>query len=128
MKRAIPWAAVAMIAVMVGIANFSEVESRYRCDGTVAASVGPESRDIYLIVTAYRWWVDLWSDSDGMLWVEVPREPDLYFEDVRRVGDHWQVFKDGENVGDFSTLSGAIFLQLPIGIFTGTCRNLDPKQ
>ena len=107
-------------------AKFSAVESRYKCAGSFAEGEQRESLTVFLKLFEYRWWVGLWSDSDGAAWVEVPNRWTEYFPSVLEVGDQLQFGESPElPVGAFSTLSGALAVALPVGHFDGMCNEVE---
>lgn len=108
-------------------ANFSAVESRFECEGQIMAGSDPEPLEIYVKLQEYRWWVDLWSDSDGSMFIEVPNKSLEYISHIKRVGNQLQLF-DGHSAGDlslkgnFSTLSRSMAIRVAdAGFFDGTC-------
>ena len=113
-------AAVALIAVL----GFSSVESRYQCTHNVSVE---RPQTIFLKLTEYRWWVGLWSNSTGSLWLEIPNSNVAYFGHLTRAGDLIQIFdKEGAGPsGNFSTLSNAVELRIaPQQVFEGRCARL----
>lgn len=81
---------------------------------------------IYLKVHRYRWWVGLWSDSDGSTWLEIPNVMVHYYPQIKVVAeDHLQISEGhGDLKGTLSTLSNALKLSTPVGIFDGACKAL----
>jgi hypothetical protein len=117
-----------IVAIFLVIANFSEKEQRYECSGN---TTGPQARadlKLYLKTTEFRWWIKLWGESQGTVWVELPREFTYSFGHVKIAGEKWDIYKDitpRQLTGDFSTLSRALAIELGQEVFRGQCRPLD---
>lgn len=109
--------------------KFSSVESRYECVGKLSSTDGEKPLTVYLKLGTYRWWVGLWSDSDGEIHTEIPNTHIDYFSNLKKVGDQYQIFDFRMNIkGNFSTLSNVLSLQLPVinktDFFDGKCNNI----
>jgi hypothetical protein len=117
--------ALTVVLALVVVANFSAVESRFECPGTFFGGQGKRPVTAYMKLHEYRWWVGLWSDADGALWVEVPNEMLEYFENVTRVGDQLQI-RDSQNKpqGMFSALSKTLAFKTHLGFFDATCKRI----
>src|SRR3990167_10017820 len=63
---------VVMVALFLIVANFSAAESRLRCVGEISSDGSTEAATVFIRLSEYRWWVGLWSDSDGSLNLEIP--------------------------------------------------------
>ena len=69
--RTLSIAAITVVILIIGgyvlLANFSTVPLEYVCEGETQLSAdGPASKDAgRLRIEDYRWWVGLWSDSQG---------------------------------------------------------------
>ena len=50
-------------AVFFVLVNYSAVEKNFTCEG----KLGDQPDIAYVVLSEYRWWVRLWSDSDGDL-------------------------------------------------------------
>ena len=108
------------------LVNFSMIESRYECDGSLSTTDGDRPLTLYLKLGTYRWWVGLWSNSDGEVHTEIPNTHIGYFNNLKKVGDQYQIFDFEMNIkGNFSTLSNVLALQLPVvkktDFFDGKC-------
>jgi hypothetical protein len=120
-----------LAAIAVGlflfVANFSAVETRYQCSGTISRTETPSPATIFVKLETYRWWVHLWADDDGSFWYEIPNETVGYFSDVIEAGDQMQIweFQKKGIAGNFSTLSKALTLKVPGGFFDGTCNKIE---
>lgn len=119
---------VALSAMLwVVLVFFSSSESRWECLGKLTIIRNPEPATAFMKLEDYRWWVGLWSDSDGMAWIEIPGVANDVYTDVRWNG-HNLLLKSGlyEGFGgNFSTLSNALSLQFPGGVFDGLCKPQD---
>lgn len=120
-------AALAVVLLFVFVVNFSSVESRYQCVGTLTSAGNTKPATVYIKFAEYRWWVHLWSDSDGALWLEIPNQAYDYFGQVTRVGDTRHIASQpNKGIGGlYSTLSGTLALDTSLGFFDGTCRPID---
>jgi hypothetical protein len=113
------------IACLVIVSNFSSTEHRYECVGTVSPAETSSPETVFIRWEEYRWWVGLWSESEGNIWLEVPNKTVAYYEMVERSQDQVTIRTNGKMVGLFSTLSNAIDIDVPIiGPFSGSCREL----
>lgn len=72
----------AVVLLFVFVANYSTVESRYKCLGEVSSTDGSHPETVYLKLEEYRWWVGLWSDSDAAIHAEIPNTSVDYFGNV----------------------------------------------
>ena len=111
------------------VANFSAVETKYECNGKITIDGAEQSAAVFLKLQKYRWWVGLWSDSNGSAWVEVPNQSSHFFGHITAAGDQlqfWDSFgaaSPGNFSGTFSTLSGALMVKLnAVTLFEGTCK------
>jgi len=120
----------AVVLLFLFVANFSAVESRFRCPGEISSTDGSHPVTVYLKLEEYRWWVGLWSDSDAAIHVEIPNTYIDYFGNVKKVGDQYQIRDSAKNLkGNFSTLSKTLAIQLPVKLktdfFDGTCNKVE---
>lgn len=114
--------AVIAIFIFVIVINFSAVESRYQCTGKISSGDSSHPTTAYIKLIKYRWWVDLWSKSNGALWLEIPNKSIDYYEKIIEIEDQLQIYDSQSNIkGSFSTLSMALF----VGDFEGTCNKID---
>ncbi len=118
--------ALAIVLLFVFVANFSAVESRFQCPGSVSVNDVSTPTTVYIRIEQYRWWVGLWSDSDATLWLEIPNQAVEYSSHVIEVGDQLQIF-DFDNMmkGNFSSLSHTLALQTSRGFFDGECKSIN---
>ena len=118
--------AVATLAVVlfVLIVNFSAVESRFECTGEISSNGETQPATVFLKQERYRWWVGLWSDSYGSIWLEFPNKTVEYFGYVSKAGDLLQLWDSDKRLkGNFSTLSKSLAVDIPVqGVFTGICK------
>ncbi len=76
-------------------------------------------------LTEYRWWVHLWSDSDGMIQVEIPGKFLDSSTNIKEVGDQIQIFDYQKRMkGYFSKLSKFISINTFSDFFDGTCKEI----
>jgi len=117
---------VIAILLFLSVASFSSVESRYQCSREISSHDNYQPATIYMKLQEYRWWVSLWSDSDGSVWLEVPNITLEYFEHVVEVGDQLQIYDYQKTPkGYFSTLSKSLAVTTPVWSFDGTCKEID---
>ena len=117
---------VLVIALFVFVANFSSVESRFSCSGEISHNGNTETSTIYIKLEEYRWWVGLWSDSDGNFFLEIPNTHVEYYSNVLDTGTQIQILGHQKELkGNFSKLSKTLALDTPFGFFDGTCRVTD---
>ena len=117
---------VAALLLFVFVANFSAIESRFQCSGEIYSESDLHPATIYMKLQEYRWWVGLWSESDGSVWLEIPNKTFEYFEHVVEVGDQLQIFdSQKKSKGYFSTLSKSLAISTPVWSFDGTCKRND---
>jgi hypothetical protein len=113
---------VAVGAVYFVVMNFSAKESTFVCSGTVNATAGQSPAEVFLRITEYRWWVHLWSESDGSVSLEVPNTTVEYYGHVKVVGDQLQIYRDPSSMkGNFSKMSHYLLLSTSVGPFEGSC-------
>jgi hypothetical protein len=112
-------------ALLIVLAKFSSVESRFECTAETNSAIGPDPATVFVKLERFRWWVGLWADSNGAIWIEVPNRQILYYGFVREVGDQLQFSQSQEAMleGNFSTLSSALRVHSPGALeFVGGCR------
>jgi len=127
------WIAALAIAVLVVVFFvFMTHEQRYECAGEYSTSEGKHPAKVFIKLVMYRWWVKLWSDSDGHLFLEIPsRRPGYdYYAVVKKGGEllHINERRDGTGWhGTLSRISDELTIQLsPYGnLFKGSCRSID---
>lgn len=114
-----------IIIIFVIIGKFSAIETKYECIGSFSKNSKVNQMTIYMKLQRYRWWVDLWSDSDGSIWIEGGPSTCEYFEKLKKIGDLYQIFdlKNKER-GTFSILSNSLYLEFPGGTFTGQAKEI----
>jgi hypothetical protein len=110
-------------------ANFSSSENRFECSGKVTIDRAEAPKTAYLKLQRYRWWVALWSDSQGSAWLEIPNTAVYYFGFVTEAGDQllfWDSTGGPSNYrGAYSPLSGALSVRLRESeAFSGSCKDL----
>lgn len=113
------------LLLVVFIANQSSVESGFECSGKLSSKEGSLPTTIYIKLEEYRWWVGLWSHSDGALRLEIPNKWVEYYDRVAEVGDQVQILRDQDLKGNFSSLSRTLALSTPKGFFDGVCKRND---
>jgi hypothetical protein len=111
-----------IVVLFLFVANFSSVASNYECTGEISSGESTAPKTIYIVLEEYRWWVGLWSDSDGNVKLEIPNEYLDYYSHVVEVGNQLQIYgPPNEMKGHFSTLSKTLSLKTRYGFFDGKC-------
>ena len=115
------------ILLLVFSAKFSSEQYRYECLGETVLEGDSRPMTIYIILEEYRWWVGLWSDSDGNLNLEIPNQALEYYPHIVEVGQQLQIYdwSKEELKGVFSKLSKIVSLNTPLGFFDGKCHEID---
>lgn len=118
---------LALVVVLIGaflfLMNFSARETRFACVGEITEGSQPRQTTLFIRVEEYRWWVGLWSESQGSIWLEIPNTWVQYHPHVRVVGDQLQIYENPTSPrGSFSKLSRSLYIILPTGTFTGSCK------
>ena len=121
---------IMVLSIFVLVANFSTLETRFQCPGEISSADGSRPVTVYLKLEEYRWWVGLWNESDAAINIEVPNTHLDYFGNLKKVGDQYQIFDSDKSLkGNFSTLSKALAIQLPLKLktdfFDGICTRSD---
>ena len=116
---------VAALLLFLFVVYFSSVESRFQCSGDISSQGSSQPATIYMKLNEYRWWVGLWSDSDGSVWLEIPNRALEYFEHVVEVGDQLQIYEQKTPRGHFSTLSKNLAVTTASWSFDGTCKKIE---
>ena len=120
------WISLISVLLFVCVVNFSTVKSRFECTGNISFENDLKPTTIYIILEEYRWWVGLWSDSDGNMQLEIPNKTLEYYSHVVEVGTQLQVYNfQKEMKGHFSSLSNTLDLSTPLGFFDGKCKNIN---
>lgn len=111
-----------VLGVFMFVANFSSASSNYECTGILASGETKAPKTIYIALEEYRWWVGLWSDSDGNVKLEIPNDHLDYYSHVVELGNQLQIYDPPNDMkGHFSTLSKTLSLKTPYGFFDGKC-------
>ncbi|PCJ34863.1 MAG: hypothetical protein COA93_03905 [Alphaproteobacteria bacterium] len=112
-----------VVILFLFVANFSSVSSSFECVGKVTSKGNVEPKTIYIVIEEYRWWVGLWSDSDGMVKLEIPNEVFEVYLHVIEAGEQLRIYESPNKIkGNFSKLSKVLALQTPLGFFDGKCK------
>jgi len=113
---------ITVVVLFLFVANFSSVSSHFKCVGEISSGENKELKTIFIVLEEYRWWVSLWSESDGNIKLEIPNKIVDYFSHVVEVGSQLQIYDPlNEMKWRFSTLSKTLALKVPFGFFDGKC-------
>lgn len=61
------------------VANFSSVKTYLECKGNYSSNGQITQTKLFVSIDEYRWWVGLWSNSDGNMRVEIEEIDFLYY-------------------------------------------------
>lgn len=123
MLRKISYFLITIVIIFIVVIFFSEKTTKYECIGKFKNTNMETS--IFLKHSEYRWWVSLWSESKGMMWIEVPNKTVDVSTELREVGNLIQLlgFKN-ELKGMFSPLSKSISIKIDDDFFDGSCKEI----
>lgn len=110
-----------IFVVLVGF--FSAKTTNYECTGSFQKNT--IDKVIFLKHKEYRFWVSLWSESIGMLWIEIPGKSMDLVTDIKEVGHLLQLYGyNKEMKGHFSTLSKFISIKIFGDFYDGQCTEI----
>ena len=117
---------VLVVAVLLLVViKYSSAEIRFECAGESMIRDRPATvvpRTVFIKLARYRWWVRLWSDSYGAMWLEVPNSTVRFFSRIEKMGDQLVIGDDeAQNQAGFSLLSHALDVNLDPTMFNGLC-------
>jgi len=118
---------VIVIALLfVFIVNFSAVSSNYECSGKIKIDETSYPITVYTAIEEYRWWVGLWSDSDGNVRLEIPNKLNEYYSRTEEIGTNVFIYYEKNDLkGNFSKLSKILALKSSYGFFDGKCKAIN---
>jgi hypothetical protein len=109
--------------LILAVVFFSENIRKYECTGSFQKNTN--NTKIFLKHSSYRWWVDFWSNSKGIMWIEIPGKDIIVSTDLKEVGHQIQLWTyNKEILGQFSTLSKFISVRTPTDFFDGICEEI----
>lgn len=118
---------ILIITINVFIINFSTTETKYQCTGEIVTDGTSDSINFFMVHTEYRFWVHLWSKSDGKMLLEYPDgtlDSYLYLKDSDPLIYIHESTSDTGWKGRFSSLSKDLRLSTYLGRFRGKCERL----
>lgn len=126
MKKALLALLIISSLVLVIVFNFSEMPSKYACNGVFSSGEDSVKGEIFVKLNQYRFWVALWSHnkSDGSFHIEIPNELVDYYSKILGIGEQIQIYENDSIVGNFSKLSKTLAIKTPKGFFDGKCTKL----
>ena len=126
MSRAARITTACIVLILIGIlivTSLSETQVDFVCKGSFD---GTEERvELHFRLSQYRWWVGVWSESDGNILMELPDGSFEYLADVADEDPIFQIYKSPEElipVGRFSKISDKLTVQTAFGRYNGSCR------
>ena len=111
---------VLFLGLSIIVSKFSETVTIYDCTGTYTLHEVSLPQVFSLRLHDYRWWVGLWSDTDGMAWVEMPNSGPWLYLDGEESSIAWY-FRDSTYFGSFSTISRTARFSSVRGALEGSC-------
>lgn len=114
-----------IVVLFIIVLLFPAKEEKYRCASSGSGSK-TEIPIMFVKLIQYRWWVELWSDSDGAVNIEVPNTEYGYFDKVVKSGDQLIISNSSDVTlgGVFSTFSKSLLLNTRVGQFKGLCHEI----
>lgn len=121
--------ALSLSVVLYVIINFSEKKTDLTCRGYMQNGSEQKAEIAYVILSEFRWWTRLWSDSDGVVRIQTDKSAMMkYVSHLTKIGEGSLalfVFRDerlGKMIGGYRVANGEITIQF-IGsmIFAGKC-------
>ena len=120
---------VCLVLLLIASAYFAAVEKKYKCVGEFSKEGRSTDATIYIELNQYRWWVGLWSDSDGDMVVEAPSVGwGSFYPLLKESGNRIRIHEISPEKyrGDFSTFSGSLTLVDDYaGTFKGECTRFE---
>jgi len=112
-----------LLAIVMSIAaNYSTVDYRYKCDGTITRQGITKPITLFIKIEKWRWWNRPWFKTHGVLWYEIPNEDNGAFTVIQKIGDNYLIYEyDNHYKGKFSTLSNHLVLELHSGVVDTYC-------
>lgn len=129
MKKAIIYTILVLVLILGGgwyvLLYQSAVKTSLVCE--VADASGGAPFEITATLTKYRPWVRLWSDSQGMLWVERPAMWTTVYVYLEKLGDSWEIGKDEKSppYGALNVVNKSLSLRVGNEFFEGKCKAVD---
>jgi hypothetical protein len=128
MKKLIVVIVVVFVSILI-IENYSIADERkFECKGEYSQKESKRLGNLFFTWHKFRWWVDLWSDSDGNIFVETEKGYTDFFPDVEEINGFRQLrMKDRHSTtplklkGQYNFPSKKLWMVSPSGIFNGFC-------
>lgn len=119
-------ATVAVLVAVIGgffLMGSTARESHFICEGRLESGPVSQPMTVLLKISEYRWWIGLWSDSNGSVRIEAPSE---WVDHAPRVADLGELIDfygfRNEVKGQYSKPSQTLSYERPNGVFEGTCK------
>ena len=114
--------ALLVIVLLIIAINYSTVDYRYKCDGTISKQGITKPITFFMKIEKWRWWNRPWFKTNGILYYEVPNQYNDAFTMIEKIGDNYHIYDHtNTHIGKFSTLSNHIVLELPPGTVDAYC-------
>ncbi len=115
--------ALLLISILVVILFFSETTKNYECTGSFQKNM--TDKVVFLKHKEYRFWVSLWSDSKGTLWIEIPGKNLDVVTEIKEAGTLLQLYGYSKEMkGHFSPLSKFISVKISDDFYDGQCKEI----
>jgi len=120
---------IAIVAFLI-VANFSAKDTAFRCEGKLTIASEEKPATLFMTLSEYRWWVGLWSHSDGMVSIQAPQfgVPYIPYLGLEDNGEFFHIFDYVGSTrfegfrGQFYKLSRYLGLDTKsAGVFDGQC-------
>ena len=130
LRRLILSVLVLIVGLVVGfwfVVNFSATTTALECTGELSVNGKAKPSKLYARLNEYRWWVGLWSNSDGDIMIELPDHGFRFFPDIRDIGLSLNIHEGHEGklelIGAYSKMSKTLKLRTGYGFFDGACKS-----
>lgn len=123
MFRKISYFLIPIVVIFIVVILFSEKTTKYECIGKFQNTNNETS--IFLKHSEYRWWVGLWSKSNGTIWVELPGKNLDVSTDLNSNENQIFIFDYKKELkGIFSPLSKHISIKITNEFYDGSCKEI----
>ena len=121
-------AVVLIIAALFVVRNYSAVPRNFACTGTLTKDGTAIDANFAVRITEYRWWVGLWSSSDGSADLEMPGFSVLNFWNMDSDSIAWSFYRDKRLEVPFGLLSKTSLtanIGTSLGVLDGECSEVE---
>jgi hypothetical protein len=118
--------------IVIAAADFEFLKSHLVCRGSFASERSVDTSEVFIKIRKHRW--PFSGQTDAAMWIEIPNEHVWWYDDLRLVGDQYQIFGreidpqslSGKSnmVGNYSEFSKSLAIQVGGDLFEGSCQSL----